>query len=232
MNVDYFKKECARVQHILSDHVEQIPNRFYEAVRHVCNKEYASGGDVLHRGFYCPSIIIDCIAGNIKRGKLLHSSRAKGQPSFSYGFDENDRLITVSHANKHELIWYENEIEVGITFSETQSFMDICYFSECIYKNNRIQSYSFYQVLPSSSCPVFMTREEYEYTETHMQVDFFQFCNDKPWMLDKCHYDFPITNGCLTTYQSSIGQQEKQSCQKRTIPKLTDDGPYKRYHVD
>lgn len=230
MNADYLKNECARAQQFLGNRQKQVALHFYEAEQAVINREYALGGDMLHRGFYCPSIIIDSIARNAKRGKLLHSNRAKGTPSFCYGFDESDRLITVSHANEHELIWYENGVEVGITFSETQSGSNICYLSECVYENNRIQSYSFFHALPDASRIAFMTRELYEYTETHMRVCFVQFCNDKPWMLDKCHYEFSIEDGCFITYCSSIEPQGK-NCPIRLIPEQTGDGPYKHYHV-
>lgn len=33
--------------------------------------EYTKGGETIHRGFYCPSLVKDLIVGNLKRGKLL-----------------------------------------------------------------------------------------------------------------------------------------------------------------
>lgn len=37
-------------------------------------REHAQGGQTLHRGFYCPSPVIDIIVGGCDRGRLVHDS--------------------------------------------------------------------------------------------------------------------------------------------------------------
>jgi hypothetical protein len=55
----------------------------------VVRNEYASSGECIHRGFYCPSPVLDKLVGGCNRGKKLNKPRANSRKYFKYYF--NDR---------------------------------------------------------------------------------------------------------------------------------------------
>ena len=46
-----------------------------------CYREYSKGGESTHRGYYCPSPVIDLLIGNVSRGRLL-----KRRPAVNYDY--------------------------------------------------------------------------------------------------------------------------------------------------
>ena len=74
--------------------------------------EYSVGESALHRAYYCPSLILDIIHGNTKRGRAT-----KKKPigtDYVYGFDCENRLITVDRGNQRETILYDGCYELGL----------------------------------------------------------------------------------------------------------------------
>lgn len=77
--------------------------------------EYASGGECIHRGFLCPSPILDKVVGGCNRGQLIKKPRINIKNYYAYHFNDNNKLIGVEkYANSS---CYEKEfiIEVGRT---------------------------------------------------------------------------------------------------------------------
>ncbi|MEH6949139.1 hypothetical protein V7068_19130, partial [Bacillus sp. JJ634] len=62
--------------------------------------EYLKGGETIHRGYYCPSPILDLIVGNAKRGRLLKRKPDFGKFTYEYGFDIDNRMIRVREVNE------------------------------------------------------------------------------------------------------------------------------------
>lgn len=235
MSTDYFKKECVRAANLIKRYKNQIYNCFCQAETRIVSREFSSGGDMLHRGFYCPSMVLDVIAGNAKRGKLIFPSRHRQTPTYTYGFDQEDRLVTVSKGNEREIVWYEGMIETSIVFREAYPENSICYLSECAYENNRIVSYAIFIYDPLEQVIAHMTRETYSYEVDHVLVELVQFSNIKPWILQRDKFVFSLKNRRLTDYylETKTGYTICHPiCNERIIPPLTNDGPYKRYHAD
>lgn len=72
MSLDYMDQE------LLSLYREYEPcydKLFDYAQSAICSTEYGRGGEFFHRGYYCPSPILDIIVGNANRGKLIKCSR-------------------------------------------------------------------------------------------------------------------------------------------------------------
>lgn len=130
---------------------------FYDkAKKQVVRKEYARGGETIHRGFYCPSPVQDIIVGNCKRGKLVKKPRKI--PDYEYWFDDNNHLILVEQICTYnikipstiELLFY-NDIAVNSILYQENKFdseeeFQISFLTKCIYENGLIKNYDFASV--------------------------------------------------------------------------------------
>lgn len=78
--------------------------------------QYGRGGETIHRGYYCPSLIYDIVVGGANRGKLL--KRSKNPTTYVYGFDENGDLVSVKNndSETEERILRDGDLELGVTF--------------------------------------------------------------------------------------------------------------------
>ena len=57
--------------------------------------EYASGGECIHRGFLCPSPILDQVVGGCNRGKRIKGLRVNTKNYYVYHFDDRNKLIGI-----------------------------------------------------------------------------------------------------------------------------------------
>lgn len=118
---------------------------YSEAEQNVVRKEYSKGGQVMHRGYYCPSLIEDIICSNVNRGKKYIRLTKSSKPDFEYWFDKNDNLIlTKSYAENLELwqtefIIYETDIVKSVYFSTDNKDIDIT--TLCQYKEGKLVEY-------------------------------------------------------------------------------------------
>lgn len=102
------------------DHLEEA---FADASKSVVRCQYASGGQTLHRGFYCPSPIRDIVIGNSHRGSLYKTRPRTRKPSFIYGFDGQGKLITTeSDSFGKEIILYTDGASVGVSFTSHEPY--------------------------------------------------------------------------------------------------------------
>lgn len=115
--------------------------------KEIVNVEYSKGGETIHRGYYCPSPVLDLIIGNLKRGKLLKRKPDFGKYSYEYGYDTDDRLIRVRGVNEfttpdsrfdEEYLVYKNDIVYGIEFDNMGQIEAV---SRCTYENRNIVKY-------------------------------------------------------------------------------------------
>lgn len=60
-----------------------------QAVRY----EYARGGECIHRGFYCPSSVLDKLIGGYNRGKKINKPRSISHNFYKYYFNDKDIII-------------------------------------------------------------------------------------------------------------------------------------------
>lgn len=109
--------------------------------------EYSKGGELLHRGYYCPSLVFDLIVGNVKRGKLLKRKPDFGKYSYEYGFDADNRLIRVKGVYEfatpvsrfdEEFLIYSDDIVLGVEFDNMGDIDVVC---RCTYDNGKIVKY-------------------------------------------------------------------------------------------
>lgn len=232
-DIEFYQKECIRAAETAKRYGVRLAERFYEAERNAVFRETARGGEMLHRGFYCPSQILDIVAGGVQRGKPVPAARLRKSPDYAYGFDTKDRLVTVSRENERELVFYENGVETGLTFAEPGGEGDIRYLSECVYEDGRIMSYAFFILDPMGGPAVYMQKESYTYEEDRVIVEWSVFSNGKMPLLQKERYIFYTRNGRLTEYARMNGEEPvglRPVRVERYVPRRTDDGPFRKYH--
>ena len=94
--------------------------------RNVCRREYAKGGEFLHRGFYSPSCL-DLVVG-VKRGRLLKKIPKDNKYTYEYLFDASNKLICV-YKNEDfggrqlkvvEYLIYNDESVLGLLFDSAE----------------------------------------------------------------------------------------------------------------
>lgn len=195
-----FILECQRISDIATQYKDKCQFYFEELCHKVVREEYSVGGEVLHRGYYCPSPIYDIVVGNANRGKLLKRQTSRSNPTYKYGFDMNDNLITISQSYNNEFIIWNGETEIGISFSKD---FGIEHISECFYNGRQIQSYVFCLYNQNENHIVQYQRENYEYSEFGLKTaDFMNFFeNEKPPILQHDKYHFQHDNeGFLSKY--------------------------------
>ncbi|WP_455749331.1 hypothetical protein [Peribacillus butanolivorans] len=153
-NIQIDKDKLNSFEDIISELVS-IRNEFASKLSQLQNSkekeivtfEYSKGGETLHRGYYCPSLVLDLIVGNIKRGKLLKRKPDFGKYSYEYGFDADNRLIRVKGVNEfttpvsrfdEEFLIYSDDIVLGVEF-DNMGHIDVV--SKCTYDNGKIVKY-------------------------------------------------------------------------------------------
>lgn len=171
-----FLLDCQRFAEISRFYIDQYWSIFEKLSNDVFKEECAVGGDILHRGYYCPSPILDIVVGNGNRGKLLKRLTSRSHPTYKYRFDSDERLIIVEHQNGvKEIILQDGSIETGIEFSEKSGILSL---SECIYNGSQIQSYAhcLYDSFNNQADNYHL--ENYEYSMDGLKTsDLFQFSN-------------------------------------------------------
>ena len=124
---------------------DNYQNVFNQIEKTVVRREQATGGACMHRGYYCPSIVMDIIVGNINRGRLI--KRLKTQKiNYTYGFDDLDRIVTIIQHTEvgafFEYIIYDGDVQYGVQYHHHswsgEEYLHLV--SKCCYENNRLKS--------------------------------------------------------------------------------------------
>ncbi|WP_169007344.1 hypothetical protein [Faecalispora jeddahensis] len=197
-----FLLECQRFSDIARHYGGKSQALYEELISKVISEEYSTGGELLHRGYYCPSPILDIIVGNSSRGKILKRLTSKSKPTYRYRFDGNNNIIIINyiHLNCDEIIIRKGELETGIAFSKD---FGIHTLSECNYCDSQITSYIYCLYDSSKNSVVEYRKENYSYSEEGLEaVDIFKFLNSKSSPIlqhDQYHFQHD-ENGYLSKY--------------------------------
>lgn len=182
----------------LQEHMARL-----EACKEKVNRrEYAVGGQILHRGFFCPSPVQDIVIGNCNRGRMVKSlARTKRKIDYEYGLCDN-RLLTVRW-NMHndlfeeEYLSYEANKQIGYTFDQNGELIAI---SVCKYQGELIQSY-FYVHLLFGNVIHEARKEEYKYKEGKLSLATWHWLTSGSYCM---HFDYIFDHdveGYLSSYQ-------------------------------
>lgn len=121
-NCQRFQAECDRLAAIAYSLLEQKDLLKESCDMNTVRREFASQSRYLHRGFYCPSPVLDKIIGNAKRGRILKRITSASKPTHEYGFDVSGRLLWCTSFDKGsvmstEYLIYDEGAVYGITFN-------------------------------------------------------------------------------------------------------------------
>lgn len=177
LTLDEALQDCRRIETLAEDYAPRLPEIWEELSAQTVRQEFSRGGEVIHRGYYCPSPVQDLVIGNNGRGKLL-KGKPKTPPSFTYGFNADGELITVSSASRgKECIFRTGDYELGVSrlsFSEVDSFVHL--IAETRYRENRVSDVTIYSLFFGHVTD--FLKEVYTYTEEGLKVADYYFYTD------------------------------------------------------
>ncbi|MDF1494828.1 hypothetical protein [Caproiciproducens sp. CPB-2] len=205
-----FQRECQRFTKIAEEYKNKASCLCNLAEEKVVREEYSVKGEVLHRGYYSPSPIIDIVIGNCNRGKLLKRLTTSSKVVFSYGFDRLNRLILVKNKTDDsisttEVIEYYQNIALGITFSPDFLITQIC---EEIYEDNKIMFLS--QASFAAGSRIFnLHHEAFTYGSLGIRSsDFYIYNPDMPLLQHQQYHFQHDDEGYLSKYTVTEFQGE------------------------
>ena len=171
MTEEYCISECMRVINLAQKYVDEFDAFFTLAEKTVRDTQYGTGGTLIHRGYFCPSHIIDIVVGNVSRGRL--SKKPGRKPvDYIYGFDNSNHLITIKKSHSREFLIYQKESVLGISVSKDGTYT----ISETTYDEyKRLLVYSVYYGQFSNI--VEFRRESYLYEESTFIVNMYHYSN-------------------------------------------------------
>lgn len=188
----------------------------------------SSGGESIHRGYFCPSPIRDIVVGRCTRGRICRSDNSNF--AYVHYFDENNRHIAtkqrdvsrkiffggkkVSPALPSELSEPSKQSAYGecteyILYEENKTFSilfdgeALLQSAECEYADDgRIRSYALLTVNPIDQSLASYEKECYSYGEDILTAEIADLSLGAPGgpILRLDRYCFSIENGYLTQY--------------------------------
>ena len=187
-----FKFECGKLSSIAKSYWPNCNIIYSDLLSKTSRREYSVGGELLDRGFYCPSPIRDIVTGNCPRGRLYKKLTSRCRPSYEYYFDENDKLILIHYLYSDcvEFLDYKENTVVGITFSKTHN--NIVKVVECEYDNDgRIVSFIIGRSSYSDCLINELEKELYFYNNGLEETEIFHYlCSEQSELLNYEKYKF------------------------------------------
>ena len=196
---------------------KQYANAFHELSKDmeskVCRREYAKGGECIHRGVHSPSRM-DLVAGGMNRGRLLRRQPKENNYNYEYLFDKQDKLICVYRYDLYgetpklagtELFVYKEDVVLSFEFDYTEwcGYSLMC-MSECQYENGKLTRYervlcSFLGVIGKDCTEINV--ETFEYADGLLQALYWYRYMPSIQILDQHKYTFVRDEeGYLSTY--------------------------------
>lgn len=198
--VDYFNSLIDELYDIAGQHNDYsfMHNQFSDLASDV---RYASGSKSLHRGFYCPSPILDLVVGGYKRGRLVNKPTKTSQEYYQYYFDSHQQLIYINQFNKSstsipystEFIIRKDNIEYGLTYHNASKNLEL--LARCVYENNKIKNYATVSYHGISKDMISIQFEEYEYeNDVLSKVNFYSGIIPRYNLYEKAEYELLYDN--------------------------------------
>jgi hypothetical protein len=163
----------------------------------IVSEKFAKDGIDMHRGYYCPSLILD-IYCNVNRGRLCKQDSENR--IYRYCYDNEGKLILIErkHPSGYEFIFHDGNSEIGIQYDNTKR---VSVFTECkFYSNGRIKLYERFDCMPNGVVKSY-DREEYEYFDDCMIVECTNyFVHQNIQVMEHDIMNFTIEDGYLTKY--------------------------------
>jgi len=188
--------ECERFNEIALKHIGKVDDEYKEAVESAVTVKYAAGG-TLHRGYYCPSPVLDIIVGNNKRGSIRKNSKGA---TYKYYFDKEGRIIAVDTIGiSKEVIFHSDSGSLGLSFDIEG---EINLIVECLYSNDLIIEYSKCSFLSYEPRVYEYYKEVYEYLDGKLNsVETYDFMPEMNLLQHNKYIFTHDKKGYLSTYK-------------------------------
>ena len=205
-----YEEVCRNFNEIISflekDHYETVFNQIDQTV---VRREQATGGGVMHRGYYCPSLVMDIAIGNVNRGRLIKRLRTQ-KITYTYGFDALDRLVTVVEHTEEgdffEYIIYEGNVQYGVQFHHHSWSGEYLHdISRCCYEKSKLKSYERYVYDDYNKKFSLYQGEFYRYSKDSLEWEWVEVLNGDMRYIRSLNYKFRIEDGVLVDYVTEKG---------------------------
>ncbi len=140
----YFAIENAhlRLEKMRTEYIGQF-EKLRGSIEKIVKWEQATGGEVLHRGYYNPTLCADIVVGNNKRGKLLKRKSSKSKITYEYGYGADGKMkVAITHTDVGDFFEYFTEIgekRYGLSYDEKGTLVTLC---EEVFENGRIREFT------------------------------------------------------------------------------------------
>lgn len=188
--------ECERFNEIALKHIGKVDDEYKEAVESAVTVKYAAGG-TLHRGYFCPSPVLDIIVGNNKRGSIRKSSKGA---THKYYFDKEGRIIAVDTIGiSKEVIFHSDGGSLGLSF-DIEGEMNL--IVECRYSNKFIVEYTEAEYWEHDKDVNFYYKQSYEYLDGKLNsVETYDFVPETNLLQHNKYIFTHDKKGYLSTYK-------------------------------
>lgn len=182
-----FATECKRFTCIAARYKNTLISLYEKLLSKVAYREYSVGGEMIIRGYYCPSPIYDIVSSNCNRGRMLKRVTSRSRPSYEYCFDKDNKLIIVNycHSDAVEILDYLGEdIVFGVTFYPNSEYEIGSIVESKIQRDGRIVS--FIKALSCYNDGVIdeLEKEVYSYDATGLcNAKVFHYLHQEPFGL-------------------------------------------------
>ena len=177
----------------------------------IVSKQYGRGGQCIHRGYYCPSPVLDILVGGINRGTILKRV-IKPTVVTTYSFDSNDQLILMERPwNELEIVLRNGNVETGIGLGTDGEIKSI---AECIYNESKIISYMHAVYAASEGAFIETHSEEYVYSSEGLDTVIVSSFSEMVAYFSRNVYRFwHDKNGFLSKYMNISCNESSPSWQ-------------------
>lgn len=169
--------ELKQIAHSYQNYYSELEE---SATKRTAETTLAEGGDCIHRGIHCPSLILDLLAG-CNQGKEVSSREEITGNYYSYQHDEDGRILAAYHYNAEismtepdfvEFVLRRNDVEYGITYHS--GWGEITYISKTVFVNGQIQNYAAADYDEAHPHEMFLHYEEVQYiNKTPFEVNIY-----------------------------------------------------------
>ena len=195
--------ECSRLIHIASDFLQDLSALDVAVKSKAVVMEKEVGGDI-HRGFYCPSPILDIIVGNVHRGRILKRATISSKITHCFGFDGDGRLLyaeTIGNGTPYytEYIIKKGSYQYGITVN---THSELTAVSEECFEDQRLVRYCYINIIPDNNAPIVFNfhQEQYIYDECGLKSCIWSEYEPFAQAIQKYLYEFQREEGYLHSY--------------------------------
>ena len=168
VKLDTFTNINTELQSIKKKYADKLPDLRTAAEEQVVKLEYSKGGESIHRGYYCPSLVLDLVVGGLNRGRLFKRKIPEfGDYSYEFGFDKDGKLLRIKQVNNfttpdshfdEEYLIYLKDIVYGLEFDYLGKLIGV---SRCFYDNGNLTKYE-------RTCHDDLDYEEYIYDSNRL----------------------------------------------------------------